>query len=156
MWRPTLVPALVAGLLIGGGCQDPVAEERIGDPLEVSVAPARESVAYGDTVTFVITVANTSIHDITVSGSTTCIIGYRVRDSKGEVVNASDRVCTHDIRGFVIPPEGVMVRRMLFRGHTYRSQYDLLPPGQYTVTGALNAREGERLSTHVPFRVLPP
>lgn len=152
MPRPVLPLLLLAAAWLAG-CRS--ATEPTTRLLRVSISAPRASVVQGDTLRFTVRVQNPTLSRVTVTGSGSCLVAFRVLDTRGRVVAASDRVCTLDLRTEQLPAGGTLVRTFLWRGDQASGEAPLqrVPPGVYEVVGVLNAGEGDRVSPPLSLRV---
>jgi hypothetical protein len=120
----------VMGLMILG-CHNALGPN---EGLHSTVVLDRVRLIRGDTVQITVTVK-----DGTLSGSSTCLIGYSVLDGRGLVVAPGDVICTADVVTVSIPPGG-LVHRFIWAGYTGSgASGTLLPPGRYKIVGGPGA-----------------
>jgi hypothetical protein len=138
------------------GCRS--ATEAPGDILEVTVEPSRTVLVRGDTMHITIRANNPTALDVTVSGSSSCLLAFHVLDGAGQVLAASDRVCTLDLSRATVPARGSLGRSLIWTGNEASGQGALapVPSGEYRVVGVLNGAAGTQVSAPVTVEVRAP
>jgi hypothetical protein len=136
-----------AGLILGAigvslGCHN-----RFGpnEGLRSTVALDRTHLVRGDTMRITVTVK-----DGTLSGSSTCLIGYSVLDASGAVVAPGDVICTEDVVTRPIPASG-LVGEFTWAGYAGSGASGTpLPAGRYRIVGGPGPSGQAHKSTSAP------
>ncbi len=152
------VRSVLAVMLVvfGAGCRS--ATEPSTSVLVVTVEPSRATFVRGDTIHLTVTVSNPTASEVTVSGSSSCLLAFRALDAQGRVLAASDRICTMDLSHATVPAHGTLIRALVWNGNAASGEGPLaqVPPGEYRVVGVLNTDEGERVSAPATVEVRAP
>jgi hypothetical protein len=139
-------PGLILGVIaVTLGCHN-----RFGpnEGLRSTVALDRTSLVRGDIVQITVTVKGG-----TLSGSSTCLLGYSVLDARGAVVAPSDEVCTGDVVTRPVPTGG-LVREFTWAGYAGSGASGTrLPAGRYRIVGGPGPSGQTHRSMSVPVNL---
>jgi intracellular proteinase inhibitor BsuPI len=92
---------------------------------------------------------------VTLHFSSGCLQGFTVRDEKGNVVAPLAIVCTANVPVVTLQPDESIDNQFRWGGTTGYGGGTNLPPGDYTITGHLNAAESQAASAPVKVTILP-
>ena len=133
---------IVAGLslLLPARCADPIAPE---GRLVTRLALDRVALAPGDTARATVIVTNASPFSVTITGSSTCLIGVTIfREASGELVHPRGQACTADLTPLPFGPGESHVRSFIWTAERYAYiDHELRkfpePPGRYRIVAGL-------------------
>lgn len=119
----------------------------------VNVAPTQFKV--GETANVTVRAHNPTAEPITLHFSSGCLVGFEVRAQDGTVVAPTGIVCTADAPTVVLGPGEDIENTFRWDGRASFGYGPGLKPGDYQVTGRLNAAESHAASTPVTVTILP-
>ena len=157
--RYTLASALFLALLMAGCHDEPrqVAGPAIGDPAAiftvVSVSPTEFKA--GENVDITVRAHNPTSESITLHFSSGCLVGFSIKASDGTIVGPSGIVCTMDMPVVELGPGEDITNTFRWDGRAGTGFGPALPPGEYRITGNLNAAESHATSAPVTVKILP-
>ena len=142
------------------GCQDHARQATgpgFGDAAAiftvVNVAPTEFQV--GTTANVTVRAHNPTSEPITLHFSSGCLVGFAVRAQDGTVVAPTGIVCTDNTPIVTLGPGEDIENVFRWDGRASTGLGPGLKPGDYDVTGRLNAAESHALSPPVKVTILP-
>lgn len=148
------------GLVALVGCNDSarrVAGPGAGDAAAiftvVDVAPAQFKV--GETANVTVKAHNPTAKAITLHFSSGCLVSFSVRAQDGTIVAPTAIACTDDLPIVELGPGEDIENTFRWDGRASTGIGPGLAPGDYDVTGRLNAAESHATSPAVKVTILP-
>jgi hypothetical protein len=118
---------------------------------EIQVTPTQ--VKAGSTVTIKVVSRNASTVPVTLHFSSGCLQGFSVQNRLGTVVAPLAVVCTANVPVVTLKSGEVIDNTFQWTG--YGSGGTNLPPGDYLISGHLNAAESSAMSAPVEVKISP-
>jgi hypothetical protein len=157
--RYTLASVLFLALWMAG-CHD--APRQVAGPTftdgaaiftVVNVSPTEFKA--GETVNVRVQAHNPTAEPITLHFASGCLVGFSIKASDGTVVGPSGFICTMDAPTVVLGPGEDIAQTFRWDGRARTDFGPVLPPGEYHITGKLNAAESHDPSAPVTVKILP-
>lgn len=145
--------SFVVGATALAACGSPLGVGNLD--VTVGVQPTRFRPG-SDTAVIGVAVHNHSDREVTVSGSSTCILRFEVRNRSGQRVDGA-RWCTDDLIIFRIAPRDSLARTFKWSGEVWPLigyEFTFVESGVYQLFGVLDAAEGEQRSAGVEVELL--
>lgn len=157
--RYTLASVLFLALWMAG-CHD--APRQVAGPTftdgaaiftVVNVSPTEFKA--GETVNVAVQAHNPTAEPIKLSFSSGCLVGFSIMASDGTIVGPSGIICTTNAPTVVLGPGEDIAQTFRWDGRARTDFGPVLPPGEYHITGKLNAAESHDPSAPVTVKILP-
>ncbi len=122
--------------------------------LAIRVELDRQVLILGDTIGVSVTVTNISDRQLTLSGSSTCLLGFEVRQGRRLVLDPAAGNCTDDLNIWPLDPGEEFGWTIPWAGTGTDGK--LLPPGTYTLRGVALTAESVEVSSDAQLTIRSP
>jgi Intracellular proteinase inhibitor len=157
--RYTLASTLFVALWMAG-CHD--APRQVAGPAfadgaaiftVVNVSPTEFKA--GETVNVTVQAHNPTAEPIRLHFASGCLVGFSIKASDGTIVGPTGIICTANAPTLVLGPGEDIAQTFDWDGRARTGFGPALPPGEYHITGSLNAAESHDPSAPVTVKILP-
>jgi hypothetical protein len=142
---------LVVGCMVSKHATAPGDYDSQGMITEIQVTSTQ--LKAGSSITIKVVSRNASTAPVTLHFSSGCLQGFSVQNRLGTVVAPLAVVCTANVPVVTLKSGEVIDNTFQWTG--YGSGGTNLPPGDYLITGHLNAMESSATSSSVTVKILP-